>query len=226
MQPHVFGHEADVALGLGLLARHAGGRARAPCRGPGRIMPIRIRIVVDFPAPFGPTKPMIWPASRRRRTSDSWKKRYALSTPSSSRTGSVIVPARSSRPPAAWQPARAAALRRPPAPIPTDARPSTAAERCAVELAAPQLRAEPGALGDERPFALSGDDHAFALELEIRALDGDHADLHRRRKRPDRRDLLPGRPVAHGDATPDLLHDLEIHGPPVGVGDDELTVHV
>ena len=36
---------------------------------------------------------------------------------------------------------------------------------------------------------------------------------------------LPGRPVAGGDARPDLLHDLEIHGARVGLGDVYAAVH-
>ena len=66
----------------------------------------------------------------------------------------------------------------------------------------------------------------LALELEIGALDGDHADLQRRGEAPE--STASRRPAAspRRDSVPDLLHDLEIHRPAVGLGDDQLTVHV
>ena len=95
-----------------------------------------------------------------------------------------------------------------------------------IELVTTQLRPEVGAVGDERSLALPRHDDPVALELEVGALDGDDADLHSRRKRPDRRDLLTRLPVPDRNAPPDLLHDLEIHGAAVGLGNDQITVHV
>src|SRR6185312_17411956 len=68
-------------------------------------------------------------------------------------------------------------------------------------------------------------DHALPLQLQIRPLDRDHADAERHGKLADRRDLLSPRPIAHGHPLLDLLHDLEVHGPAVGLGEDEITVH-
>src|SRR4051794_81044 len=95
-----------------------------------------------------------------------------------------------------------------------------------VELRQPEPAAEVGVLGDIRSLPLARDDDAFALELEIGALDGDDADLHGGRKGADRRQLVSGRPVPHGDAAPDLLDDLEIHRAAIGLRDQQVTVYV
>ena len=42
----------------------------------------------------------------------------------------------------------------------------------------------------------------------------------------DRGQLTPRLPVSHGNAAADLLHDLEVHRPRVGLGDSEITVHI
>ena len=46
------------------------------------------------------------------------------------------------------------------------------------------------------------------------------------RKCPDRRDFLARLPVADGDAMPDLLHDLEVHGAAVRLRYCEHSVHI
>jgi len=69
-------------------------------------------------------------------------------------------------------------------------------------------------------------DYAVTLELEIRALHGDHAHLRRDRQRSNRRELVPRLPVPDRDSVPDLLDDLQVHRAPVGVGNCEIAVHV
>ncbi len=95
-----------------------------------------------------------------------------------------------------------------------------------VELLLLQARAEVGVLGHERAPALALDDDAGMLELEVGALDGDHRNPKIDRKCPNRRDFLARLPVADRDAMPDLLHDLEVHGAPVGLRYCEHSVHI
>src|SRR5262245_35009512 len=78
---------------------------------------------------------------------------------------------------------------------------------------------------DERALAVPRDDDAFAFELEIRALDGNHAHADLDGELADRRNLVPRRPVAQGDAVTDLLFDLQVHRPRIGLGDLKATVH-
>ena len=189
------------------------------------ISAIRMRIVVDLPAPFGPTKPMIWPCGSDRLMSRSWKKRYALldSLELDCQLGhrSFLLSVLASR-----LAARAGASSSSSAVEPELRGRPRRRSRCSSSSSCAQLRAEIHVLRHERALALPRHDHARALELEVGALHGDHAHLRRDRERPDRRDLLPGLPVADRDPMPDLLHDLEVHRAPVGVGDGEITVHI
>src|SRR5690606_28672731 len=81
------------------------------------------------------------------------------------------------------------------------------------------------AVGHERALALAGHDHDFLLQFQVGALDRDYAHLQRRGKRPDRRQLATGLTVPGGDACADLLHDLQIHGAGIGLGDVQVGVH-
>src|SRR5262245_50233234 len=77
-------------------------RAAAPSRGMScpstrtrpwscRTSPIRMRMVVDFPAPFAPMKPRIPPVGSWMLRSSSVKCGYAFPTPSSSTASSDIL---------------------------------------------------------------------------------------------------------------------------------------
>ena len=96
----------------------------------------------------------------------------------------------------------------------------------AVELLFPEVLLEPDVLGDERSPALAGREDPCVLELEVGALDGDHADPRGRGEGTDRRDLLPRPPVADRDEPADLLDDLLVHRPRIGVRDGERCVHI
>src|SRR5580698_9114578 len=69
-------------------------------------------------------------------------------------------------------------------------------------------------------------DNALTFEFQIRTLDGDHAYLQIHRKLADGRDSLALGPIADRNPLLDLLHDLEIDGPFVGLRDDEGAAHV
>src|SRR5579862_365037 len=71
-----------------------------------------------------------------------------------------------------------------------------------------------------------GDDDAFALKLEIRALDGDDADTQVNGELANRWNFDSTRPFTDSDSLFNLLHDLQIHGTRVRLRDDEVTVHV
>ena len=94
-----------------------------------------------------------------------------------------------------------------------------------VELFFLQLAGEAVDVGHERALAMAGDDHALAFEVEVGALDGDDADRRSAASARIDGNSLPGSPVAGGDALPDLLHDLQIHGAGVGLGDVYAAVH-
>jgi hypothetical protein len=81
-----------------------------------------------------------------------------------------------------------------------------------VELLFLQAVAEADVFGDERPSALALDDDPGVLELQVGALDRDDRDAQIDRKCPNRRDFLAWLPVTDGDAVPDLLDDLQVHG--------------
>jgi hypothetical protein len=70
------------------------------------------------------------------------------------------------------------------------------------------------------------DDHAFPFQFQIGSLDRDDAHLKIGRKLADGGDRLSFRPVPESDPLLDLVHDLEIHGPLVGLRDGESTAHL
>ena len=72
---------------------------------------------------------------------------------------------------------------------------------------------------------MTRDDDAVAFEIEIGALDGDAADTQLRGQPPDRRLFTARGPLARGNALADLLHDLQIQGSGVGLGDVYAAVH-
>src|SRR5690349_8287627 len=72
---------------------------------------------------------------------------------------------------------------------------------------------------------MAGDDDPLGLEVQVGPLDGDDADVEAGRKCPDRREFFARRPVARGNARPDLLQDLEVHRARVGLGDLDAAVH-
>src|SRR5580692_4202668 len=53
---------------------------------------MRIRKVVDLPAPFAPTKPMMYPVGSLRSIWSRVKYLYRLVTPENSTAGSIMIP--------------------------------------------------------------------------------------------------------------------------------------
>ena len=91
------------------------------------------------------------------------------------------------------------------------------------------LAPEPGAHlrvgGDGRAFPVLRHDDPLAFELEVGALDRDDADAQRDGQLANRGDLLPASPVSGGDSLVDLLHDLEVHRPSIGLGNNQVGMH-
>ena len=81
-------------------------------------------------------------------------------------------------------------------------------------------------LGYKRAPPLPRLDHAFVLEFQVGALDGDDADLDGRGQCADGGNLLPGLELTHGDPVADLLLDLQVQRPGVGLRDHQWTVYV
>ena len=101
-----------------------------------------------------------------------------------------------------------------------------AAARCSSSSCSCRFVDRSTSSGHERALAVASDDDAFAFQLEIGALHRDHAHAHAGGQRADRGHFLARLPVAHGHAVPDLLLDLQIHRPGIGLGDGEGTVHI
>jgi hypothetical protein len=80
--------------------------------------------------------------------------------------------------------------------------------------------------GNDGAPALLGEDYAFALEFEVGAFHRDDADAEGHGKLANGGDFLAGLPVADGYPLLHLLHDLQVHWAAVGLGDNDVTVHV
>src|SRR5690606_1984370 len=89
------------------------------------------------------------------------------------------------------------------------------------ELRVEQTLGEIRTLGDFRALPLPRDDHAITLELEVRTLHGDHRYAQLRRQLPDGGERVTRWPVAQRDALLDLLYDLQVNRPGIGLRDDE-----
>ena len=89
-----------------------------------------------------------------------------------------------------------------------------------------QPQSQAGSWRHARSLPLLRDDHTFTFEFKICPLDRDHADLKIDGKLADRRNRLAFRPVPDRDSPLDLLHDLEVDRPLVGLGDEDTGIHV
>src|SRR5690606_308366 len=88
------------------------------------------------------------------------------------------------------------------------------------------VRAQVDVVGNEGAATLACDQHAFLVQVVKGPFHRNHTHARGRSQGPDRWNFGAGRPVTHRNAMPDLLHDLEVHWPAVGLGDVELTVHI
>ena len=109
---------------------------------------------------------------------------------------------------------------------PSSAPSRTTWSRCWASSSSRAADQGPESCRDRRALAVLRHDDALALELEIGALDGDHADAEGDGELADRRDLLPGGQSPIGDALLDLLHDLQVHRPSIGLRNDEPVTHI
>jgi hypothetical protein len=65
---------------------------------------------------------------------------------------------------------------------------------------------------------------ASSFELQIGAFRDDDAHPDLDRKCAYRRQFVPRQPVADGNPVPDLLHQLQVHRAPVGLGHSQQTL--
>src|SRR5579862_950691 len=71
-----------------------------------------------------------------------------------------------------------------------------------------------------------GYDDAFTFELQVGAFHRDHAHLQLHSKRAYRGNTFPWLPLPNCHLLPDLLHDLEIHRPAIGLRNDDRAAHL
>ena len=101
-----------------------------------------------------------------------------------------------------------------------------APDKMLIEFSLTQFEAQIRAGSDYRAPTVVSHNDSFVFQFEIGALHGDDADLQINGELADGWERLAFLPVANGNASLDLLHDLQIHGPLVGLGDKKATVHV
>ena len=188
-----------------------------------------IRMIVDLPAPLGPIRPATVPRAKSSETSESVKCRYLLEMWEIEIADPVFV--LNATPVSEIMDDLVALLNGLCQPFLQLGAGQTQQQRqvgCAgqmsLEFVDLDARLQIGAIGHDRTLSLPGRNHSVAFEFEVRALDCDDADLQLGRELPNRGQLCPRRQISHSHPPLNLLDDLQIQRPWIGLRNHNPTV--